>query len=104
MKRMCGKLQSPEKSELLRQQSIQTSGTSEAGSIGGGSGRAGGSGNGRTGHEGIRSELKYLTDFFPDQNPGNRRLTRSQRQSSLPGSSVSFTLLFCLLTFFKIRV
>uniref|UniRef100_A0A0N5A9Q4 Uncharacterized protein n=1 Tax=Syphacia muris TaxID=451379 RepID=A0A0N5A9Q4_9BILA len=31
-------------------------------------------------------ELQYLTDFFPDQEPSDRRLTRSQRQLSAPSS------------------
>ncbi|VDO46832.1 unnamed protein product [Onchocerca flexuosa] len=80
--------QNPESSDLSRQQNSHLRGTSEAGSVGGGSGR---SGSGRSGHESIRSELKYLTDFFPDQNPIDRRLTRSQRQCSTPVSNVSFS-------------
>ncbi|VBB30815.1 unnamed protein product [Acanthocheilonema viteae] len=76
--------QDPESCDLSRQQNSHLPGTSETGSAGGGSGRSGSS---RSGHESIRSELKYLTDFFPDQNPGDRRLTRSQRQYSIPVSS-----------------
>ncbi|VDD90065.1 unnamed protein product [Enterobius vermicularis] len=34
----------------------------------------------------ISKELRYLTDFFPDQEPSDRRLTRSQRQLSAPSS------------------
>uniref|UniRef100_A0A914ZIP5 E3 ubiquitin-protein ligase n=4 Tax=Parascaris TaxID=6254 RepID=A0A914ZIP5_PARUN len=42
---------------------------------------------GGSGHEGgLRGELRYLTDFFPDQSPSDRRLTRSQRQLSAPSS------------------
>lgn len=79
--------QNPEGSDLSRQQNSHLPGTSETGSVGGGSGRSGSS---RSGHDSIRSELKYLTDFFPDQNPSDRRLTRSQRQYSTPVSNVSF--------------
>ncbi|VDK86016.1 unnamed protein product [Litomosoides sigmodontis] len=71
--------QNPESSDLSRQQNSHLPGISEAGSVGGGSGRSGSS---RSGHDSIRSELKYLTDFFPDQNPSDRRLTRSQRQNN----------------------
>lgn len=78
--------QDPESSDLSRQQNFHLPGTSETGSVGGGTGRSGSS---RSGHESIRSELKYLTDFFPDQNPSDRRLTRSQRQYSIAVPSVS---------------
>uniref|UniRef100_A0A2K6VX17 Uncharacterized protein n=1 Tax=Onchocerca volvulus TaxID=6282 RepID=A0A2K6VX17_ONCVO len=80
--------QNPESNDLSRQQNPNLPGTSEAGSVAGGSGR---SGSGRSGHESIRSELKYLTDFFPDQNPIDRRLTRSQRQCSTPVSNSQTT-------------
>ncbi|MCP9257276.1 E3 ubiquitin-protein ligase TRIP12 [Dirofilaria immitis] len=80
--------QNPESNDLSRQQNSQLPGTSETGSVGGGSGR---SSSGRSGHESIRSELKYLTDFFPDQNPSGRRLTRSQRQYSIPVSNSQTT-------------
>uniref|UniRef100_A0A915PNM7 Uncharacterized protein n=1 Tax=Setaria digitata TaxID=48799 RepID=A0A915PNM7_9BILA len=77
--------QNSENSDLPRQQNSQLPGTSETKSTSGGSGRTG-PGSGRSGHESVRSELKYLTDFFPDQNPSGRRLTRSQRQYSVPVS------------------
>uniref|UniRef100_A0A1I7V9C1 Uncharacterized protein n=1 Tax=Loa loa TaxID=7209 RepID=A0A1I7V9C1_LOALO len=80
--------QNPGNDDLSLQQSSHLAGTSETGSVGGGGGR---SGSGRSGHESIRSELKYLTDFFPDQNPTDRRLTRSQRQYSTPVSSSQTT-------------
>uniref|UniRef100_A0A0R3RW39 E3 ubiquitin-protein ligase TRIP12 n=1 Tax=Elaeophora elaphi TaxID=1147741 RepID=A0A0R3RW39_9BILA len=80
--------QNPESSDLSRQQNSNLPGTSETGSVGGGSGRSGSS---RSGHESVRSELKYLTDFFPDQNPSDRRLTRSQRQYSIPVSNSQTT-------------
>ncbi|VDN17970.1 unnamed protein product [Gongylonema pulchrum] len=80
--------QNPGSNELLRRTSSHQAGSSGTAAAGGRGGRAGASGTARSTHEsGIRNELKYLTDFFPDQNPGDRRLTRSQRQSSLAGSS-----------------
>ncbi|VDN06438.1 unnamed protein product [Thelazia callipaeda] len=85
-KRRMPSLQNPEGSELTRQQTSHSSGTFET-AVSGGGGRRTGSSSNRSGHESSRSELRYLTDFFPDQSPGNRRLTRSQRQYSVTGSS-----------------
>nr|CRZ21905.1 Bm7901 [Brugia malayi] len=76
--------QNPEGNDLSRQQTSHLLGALETGSVSGGSGRSGPS---RSGHDSVRSELKYLTDFFPDQNPSDRRLTRSQRQYSIPVST-----------------
>ncbi|VDN92085.1 unnamed protein product [Brugia pahangi] len=80
--------QNPEGNDLSRQQTSHLLGALETGSVSGGSGRSGPS---RSGHDSVRSELKYLTDFFPDQNPSDRRLTRSQRQYSIPVSSIQTT-------------
>lgn len=35
----------------------------------------------------VKAELRYLTDFFPDQGSSDRRLTRSQTLYSSPSSS-----------------
>uniref|UniRef100_A0A1I8ER48 Uncharacterized protein n=1 Tax=Wuchereria bancrofti TaxID=6293 RepID=A0A1I8ER48_WUCBA len=80
--------QNPKSSDLSRQQTSHLSGAPERRSVGGGSRRSGSS---RSGHDSVRSELKYLTDFFPDQNPSDRRLTRSQRQYSISLSSSQTT-------------
>ncbi|KHN84674.1 hypothetical protein Tcan_11446 [Toxocara canis] len=58
---------------------------SEGSESAGPSGSSGGAHH--SGHEGgLRGELRYLTDFFPEQSPSDRRLTRSQRQLSAPSS------------------
>ncbi|VDN51985.1 unnamed protein product [Dracunculus medinensis] len=39
----------------------------------------------------VKAELRYLTDFFPDQGSSDRRLTRSQTLYSSPSSSAVVT-------------